>query len=123
MDFDLLSALGADEVMAAIFTEDRAVTDWLVVEAAFTRGLVDAGIIDASTGARIAAACTPASIDRSRLWSEAALVGYPILPLVRMIVEALDPADGGWVHYGATTQDIMDSALSLQMRDAGRRLI
>lgn len=123
MGFDLLSTLGADEVMAGIFTEDRAVADWLAVEAAFTRGLVDAGIIDRATGDRIVAACIPTSIDRERLWTEAAMVGYPILPLVRMVVDALDPVDGGWVHYGATTQDIMDTALSVQLRDAGRRLI
>lgn len=123
MGFDLLSTLGADEVTAAIFTEDRAVAGWLAVEAAFTRALVDAGVLDAASGERIVTACTPANIDRNRLWAEAAMVGYPILPLVRMIVEALEPADGGWVHYGATTQDIMDTALSVQLRDAGRRLI
>lgn len=123
MNFDLLSALGADEAMTAIFTEERLVTDWLLVEAAFTRGLVASGLIDSPTGERIVGACTPSSVDRNRLWTEAAMVGYPILPLVRMICEALEPADAGWVHYGATTQDIMDSALALQMRDAGVRLV
>lgn len=123
MNFDLLSVLGADEAMAAIFTEERAIEDWLRVEAAFTRGLFTAGLIDEATSERIIGACVPANIDRSRLWAEAALVGYPILPLVRMMNEALAPADAGWVHYGATTQDIMDSALAMQLRDAGNRLV
>lgn len=123
MAFDLLSAVGSDEPMTAIFAEDRVVQDWLDVEAAFTYALADAGVIDGATAERIAAACKPGVIDRDVLWSEAAMVGYPILPLVRMICAALDPEDAGWVHFGATTQDIMDSALSLQLRDAGRRLV
>jgi 3-carboxy-cis,cis-muconate cycloisomerase len=121
--FDLLSAVGADDAMAAVFSEDRAVSDWLKVEAAFTRGLAEAELIDGATADRIVAACVPQVIDRDRLWSETATVGYPILPLVRMICEALDDRDAGWVHYGATTQDIMDSALSLQLRDAADRLV
>jgi 3-carboxy-cis,cis-muconate cycloisomerase len=121
--FDLLSAVGADEAMAAIFTEERAVRDWLAVEAAFTHGLVAAGIVDEATGARIVAACRPDVVDREVLWTESAMVGYPILPLVRMICAALDSEDAGFVHYGATTQDIMDSALALQLRDAAQRLV
>jgi 3-carboxy-cis,cis-muconate cycloisomerase len=121
--FDLLSAVGADEAMAEIFTEERAVRDWLAVEAAFTHGLVAAGIVDEATGARIVAACRPDVVDREVLWTESAMVGYPILPLVRMICGALDSDDAGFVHYGATTQDIMDSALALQMRDAAQRLV
>lgn len=123
VNFDLLSALGADEAMAAIFSEERAVGDWLLVEIGFTRGLVAAGLVEPEAGERIVRACTPANIERDRLWAESAMVGYPVLPLVRMICEALEPADAGWVHYGATTQDIMDSALALQLRDAADRLI
>lgn len=123
MTFDLLSALGGDDAMAAIFTEDRAISDWLLVEAAFTRGLVAAGVVESSAGERIVRACVMANVDRARLWDETAVVGYPVLPLVRAICEALDPADAGWVHYGATTQDIMDSSLALQLKDAGLRLI
>jgi 3-carboxy-cis,cis-muconate cycloisomerase len=123
MTFDLLSAVGADEPMHAIFRDTRVIDDWLGVEAAFAWALHDAGLVDAGTAARIADACSTVDIDRPKLWAESALVGYPILPLVRMICAALDDADAGWVHYGATTQDIMDTALALQLRDAADRLI
>lgn len=118
-----MTTIGADEAMAAIFGEDRAVGDWLVVEAALTRGLAEAAVIDGETAERIVAACRPQVVDRDVLWSETALVGYPILPLVRMICAALDQTDAGYVHWGATTQDIMDCALALQMRDAADRLL
>jgi 3-carboxy-cis,cis-muconate cycloisomerase len=121
--FDLMTTIGADGAMAAIFGEDRAVRDWLSVEAALTRGLAEAAVIDGGTAERIVAACGPQVVDRDVLWSETALVGYPILPLVRMICAALDETDAGYVHWGATTQDIMDCALALQMRDAADRLL
>ena len=123
MTFDLLNAVGADEAMAAVFAEDRAVSGWLAVEAALTRGLAAANIIDDATADRIVHACRPDVVDQDVLWSETAMVGYPIFPLVRMICAALDDADAGFVHFGATTQDIMDTALVLQLRDAGQRIL
>ncbi|GIF63865.1 adenylosuccinate lyase [Asanoa ishikariensis] len=123
MAFDLLGKLGEDGVMGAVFSEERAVSDWLVVEAAFARALADAGAIDQARGERIAAACRLDVIDRQRLWKETRNVGYPILPLVKQIVAALSDDDAAWVHYGATTQDIMDCALALQLRDAADRLV
>lgn len=123
MTFDLLSAFGGDEAMASIFTEDRLVGDWLDVEAALAWGLAVGGLVDEGAAGRIAAACRVDVVDRAALIAESAMVGYPIFPLVRMICRALDDADAGFVHFGATTQDIMDTALALQMRDAGDRLV
>ncbi|MEV1329704.1 adenylosuccinate lyase family protein [Micromonospora costi] len=122
MAFDLLGKLGEDGIMSAVFSEERVVSNWLVVEAEFARALADAGVIDTARGERIAAACRLDVIDRERLWKETRNVGYPILPLVKQIVAALDDDDAAWVHYGATTQDIMDCALALQLRDAADRL-
>jgi 3-carboxy-cis,cis-muconate cycloisomerase len=123
LTFDLLIAVGGDDALAAIFTEQRAVRDWLEVEAALAHGLAKAGVIDEARAERIVAACRPEVIDMDRLWAETAMVGYPIFPLIRMICDALDDDDAGFVHFGATTQDIMDSALALQLRDAGLRLV
>ncbi|MBV9587595.1 MAG: adenylosuccinate lyase family protein, partial [Alphaproteobacteria bacterium] len=61
------------------------------------------------------------TLDLARLKRETETVGYPILPLVRQLADkAGDP--GRWVHWGATTQDIMDTAAVLQIR-AGLELI
>ncbi|MBM2621801.1 hypothetical protein JIG36_40485 [Actinoplanes sp. LDG1-06] len=123
MAFDLLTQLGGDEPMAAVFSQERAVSDWLLVEAELGRALATAGVVDAATGERIAQACRLDVVDLPRLWAESANVGYPIFPLVRMICEALEDGDAAFVHYGATTQDIMDCALALQVRDAANRLL
>lgn len=122
MRFDLLSRIGGDAAMERTFSEEETVTAWLRVEAALGRALAAAGVMPAGLGERIAAACTLESIELPRLWKESAVVGYPILPLVRMIADHLPEADAAFVHYGATTQDIMDSGLVLQVIEGLDRL-
>ncbi|MGY2876574.1 3-carboxy-cis,cis-muconate cycloisomerase [Marmoricola sp. URHA0025 HA25] len=118
MHFDLLARIGGDPAMERVFSEERTVASWLRVEAALGRALASAGVVDIEVGERIADACVMESIDLTRLWKESAVVGYPILPLVRMICENLPEADAAHVHYGATTQDIMDSGMALQIGEA-----
>lgn len=122
MAFDLLSRLYADGPMEAIFSEVASVEGWLSVEAALARGLARAGIIGVEQAETIAAACIPATVDVERLWAQTRVVGYPILPLVRMICAGLPPDVAGLVHWGATTQDIMDTALARQLTEAVDRL-
>jgi adenylosuccinate lyase len=57
-----------------------------------------------------------AGLDFDRLRSETDIVGYPILPLVRQL-SAMCGSSGKFVHWGATTQDIMDTASVLQIKD------
>ena len=71
----------------------------------------------------IAAACTLQNLDVPALWADTANVGYPILPLVRQVTDRLPASEQGWLHYGATTQDIMDTGLSLQLAAAIDRLV
>jgi 3-carboxy-cis,cis-muconate cycloisomerase len=120
--FLMLSRLFGDDVMAVTFGEDRTISGWLDAEAALALAQGELGVIPSAIADQIAAAATLDCIDREQLWREARNVGYPILPVVRMIAAAL-PADAeGRVHYGATTQDIMDTGLALQLRDAVARL-
>jgi 3-carboxy-cis,cis-muconate cycloisomerase len=91
------------------------------VEAALARaqaqlGIVPAEAADAISQAAAAIAKEPQSLDLARLKRETENVGYPILPLVRQLAERAGEG-GRWLHWGATTQDIMDSAAVLQIRD------
>ena len=61
----------------------------------------------------IAAAARSIKVDLRKLRHEAEIVGYPILPRVHQLSEA-----GRYLHWGATTQDIMDTANVLQLRAA-----
>jgi len=52
-----------------------------------------------------------------RLSRETDIVGYPILPLVQQLVEATPAEMAKYIHWGATTQDIIDNASMLQIRE------
>ncbi|MEI6363813.1 MAG: adenylosuccinate lyase family protein [Actinomycetes bacterium] len=101
--------------MARVWSEEATISAWLRVEAELARAQARTGLITQSDADAISSACSLENIDTPRLWADAEVVGYPILPLVRQITEHLAEGPNGRVHYGATTQDIMDSGLALQV--------
>lgn len=120
--WSLLGALYADEPTARIFSEPETVRSWLAVEAALAQAQADAGVLTREEADAIAGAAVLENIDLAALREGSRNVGYPILPLVRMIAAALPDSANGRVHLGATTQDIMDTGLALQLRAALDRL-
>jgi len=121
--FSMLHRAFGDAEMEAVFSEQASVESWLRTEAALARAQASVGEITADRADAIATACTLDNIDLGSLWVETANVGYPILPLVRQITEHLPAGERGSLHYGATTQDIMDTGLSIQLATAIDRLI
>lgn len=121
-EMDLLFQLYGDPVTESTFSLPATIRSWLGVEAALAGALGDTGIVSAAQADSISAACTLENVDPSRLWEETRVVGYPILPLVRMICRALPDEEAAFVHWGTTTQDIMDTALVLQVSTTMRRL-
>ncbi len=121
--FDLLRELYGDRDMVELFSAERSVAFWKQVEAALALAQARLGIIDAERAAAIEQVCAdPRSVDLDALWESARNVGYPILGLVRQLDEALPEHLRGSLHLGATTQDIMDSGLALQL-DAAMDLV
>ena len=117
-----LTRVFGDPAMARIFSLDSTIESWLEVERSLAWAEVEVGLLDAHDARAIENGATLASIDRSQLWEQTRVVGYPILPLVRMIAAKLPDGPDGRVHFGATTQDIMDSGLALQLGAAAKRL-
>ena len=106
------------EAMRAIFADEALVGRYLDVEAALARAQARLGIIPGEAAREIEAKAQREAIDFARLKVETERVGYPILPLVRQIAERCADGLGEYAHWGATTQDIMDCAVVLQVRDA-----
>jgi 3-carboxy-cis,cis-muconate cycloisomerase len=104
--------------MRAVFSDAGFLERCLQVEAALARAQAGLGLIPAAAAAEISARAKPGILDFARLKRETEVVGYPILPLVRLLADACAGDAGKYVHWGATTQDIMDSALVLQLRAA-----
>ncbi|GAA0934368.1 lyase family protein [Pseudonocardia zijingensis] len=113
--FSLLVHLAGDGEQLEIFSEQSSIEAWLAAERALARAQAEHGVITRDDADAIVAAARPGNVDAAALWTSARTVGYPILGLVRAISAALPPGPDGRVHYGATTQDIMDTGLALQM--------
>lgn len=99
-----------------VFGERGTVKAYLRFEAALAEVEGELGVIPAEAVAPIVAACRLEAIDLDALRQAAAVVGYPIVPLVSMLARRAGNA-GQWVHFGATTQDVMDTAQVLQLRE------
>ncbi|PKU21561.1 3-carboxy-cis,cis-muconate cycloisomerase [Telmatospirillum siberiense] len=100
-----------------IFSDRALISRYIEVEIALARAEAKCGVIPAEAAREIAARSDFDKLDLDRLRHETEIVGYPILPLVHQLVEMCGEA-GRYVHWGATTQDIMDTAVVLQIRAA-----
>jgi 3-carboxy-cis,cis-muconate cycloisomerase len=103
--------------MRAVFSDEALVGRYLETEAALARAQARAGVVPQSAADAISAAALAVVINFDKLRQQTEIVGYPILPLVHQLSEAAGEA-GRYVHWGATTQDIMDTANVLQIRSA-----
>lgn len=113
--FSLMDRLVGDPDQLAVFSEDSTVDGWLAAERALARAQAATGVLSPGEAAAICRAARLSSVDREALWRTARTVGYPVLGLVRQISGRLPDGPDGRVHYGATTQDIMDTGLALQL--------
>jgi len=109
-------AFGTAE-MRAIFSDHALIQRYIDVEVALAKAEAVVGVIPAEAADIIASRSSIEKIDFDHMREETDIVGYPILPLVHQMVAMCGDA-GRYVHWGATTQDIMDTAVSLQVRDA-----
>ena len=102
---------------------DTGDTAWLQAmldtEAALARALERAGLAAQGAGAAVTAAATAANFDPGELGRQAALTGNPVPALVSALAGRLPPAAAAAVHQGATSQDIIDTAMMLLARNGG----
>jgi 3-carboxy-cis,cis-muconate cycloisomerase len=95
-------------------TSDQA---WLAamldVEAALAEAESAAGLVPAEAAAAIRAACVPDRFDIERLGLEAVASANPVVPLVDALRRAVPTEAAAYVHFGATSQDILDTAMML----------
>lgn len=99
-----------------VFSDLRLISRYAEVEIALAKAEARCGVIPTQAAEEIAKLTNVAAFDFELLRSETDNVGYPILPVVHQIAKQCGEA-GRYVHWGATTQDIMDTAVILQVRD------
>jgi 3-carboxy-cis,cis-muconate cycloisomerase len=100
---------------------DTGDTAWLQAmldtEAGLARALERAGLAAGGAGAEVTAAAQAGHFDAAELGRQAALTGNPVPALVRVLAGMLPPPAAAAVHRGATSQDIIDTAMMLVARD------
>jgi 3-carboxy-cis,cis-muconate cycloisomerase len=104
-----------------IFAEDVTVQRMLDFEAALARAEAEAGVIPEDAATLIAANCRAELFDLEDIAAGSAQAGNLAIPLIRELarkVAAKNERASGYVHWGATSQDVIDTALVLQIREA-----
>ncbi|MDW6063603.1 lyase family protein [Streptomyces sp. FXJ1.4098] len=101
--------------MREIFCDTANVQRIIDTETALARAQAKVGIIPAEAADDITAKAGLDGLDLERLRTETEIVGYPVLPIVKQVAEQCGDA-GRYLHWGATTQDIMDTAVMLQCK-------
>lgn len=122
----LLQALVGDEEVGALFSNEAELAAMLRVEAALAEAGAGAGLIGHEAARRIAEICRSFRPDWEKLASGLARDGVIVPEFVRQLRVAVGEDHAGAVHLGATSQDIIDTALILRLKGVieilGRRL-
>jgi adenylosuccinate lyase len=108
----------ARPAMSRIWSDGRRLEHWLAVELAVTAARERRGEPASGTTARLRAR---ARIDEARMAEIEAEVGHDVIAFLSMLAESLGD-DARHVHVGLTSSDVVDSALALQLAEAGRAL-
>ncbi|WAP52552.1 lyase family protein [Arthrobacter sp. ATA002] len=120
-DYGLLAPAWAGTRVAALTGDTALLQALLDVELAWVRVLDDAGLADPEAAAAVAAVSDASLYDAASLAERAQGGGNPVIPLLadlRKLAQAESPAAAAAIHRGATSQDIMDTALMLLARRA-----
>src|SRR6185437_7203209 len=104
--------------MRQVFSDENRVQKYLDFEAALARAQAKLGVIPKEAGEEIVRHCNAGEIDYAKLKTQTERIGYPVLPVVQQLVALCKDGLGEWCHWGATTQDITDSATIMQIREA-----
>ncbi len=117
MDSILLGNLYSTSAMRAVFADEARLQRYLDIEAALAQAEARLGLIPIAAAEEIARQAVAANFDLPALRERTETVGAPIAPVVDQLAARCAGDFGQYCHWGATTQDIADTATVLQMRD------
>ncbi|WP_125775521.1 class-II fumarase/aspartase family protein [Antribacter gilvus] len=111
-----------DAGIAALFSVENRFQKRLDVEAALAQAEAEVGLIPEPAGRAICAAAQLDKLDLGRVAAATAAASHPLVPLIEEFARVVGREHGGWVHWGATTQNITQTADVLVLRDAHTRV-
>src|ERR1700750_2087600 len=105
------------DAMRRVFSDENRVQKYLDFEAGLARAQARLEIIPQNACDEILEHGDAAQYDMGKIKSQTERIGYPVLPVVQQLVALCRDGLGEWCHWGATTQDITDSATVMQIRE------
>jgi adenylosuccinate lyase len=117
IDSRALGSLFTSHAVRDVFTDRAMIQSWLDAEAALVAAQAELGLVPDTAAEVIIGEARADQWDLGQLAAEIERTAHPLVPVTRMLAERSGEA-GAWVHYGATTQDITDTGLVLQSRQA-----
>ena len=121
----LIESLSATETLSQVFSDGLVLEAMLDFEAALARAEARVGLIPAEAAAAITDAAVAEGFDTAQIVRQSWRAGTPAIPLVRMLTErvrARNAAAAGFVHWGATSQDVTDTAMVLLLGQCSARV-
>lgn len=116
-DIQSLQHLWSTDEMREIFSEENRVQKWLDFEVALARSQAELGIIPAAAAEEIARHAQVSGLDLPAMSAEIRRIKHSLVPALKQ-VQARCKEHGEWLHYGATTQDVLDTGMALQVKQA-----
>ena len=116
-DWTIYRHLFSAEAMERIFGEAAVLERMVAFERAVAKVQGEMGLIPAEAARQIVDQISADRLDLERLRKDTAVVGRPVIGLVKQLGEQAGEDVAPWVHYGMTTYDVMDTATVLQIRD------
>lgn len=104
--------------MRAVWDDRRTQQRWLDVEAALAEAEAELGIVPEAAAEEIAGAARIDELDLEAMKAEFDATWNPVVPLVNALRKVLSPSAARYVHWGATSKNIFDTGLMLQIKDA-----
>lgn len=117
LDFQLQANFYVTPELLAVFEEQRKMNRWLQVEAALARAQGELGIIPAEAASEITAKADFDHLDREKISSAYRQSRNSLMPVIKALRGACRDQFGQYVHYGATTQDILDTGQVLEIEE------
>lgn len=118
IDSKVFGDMFSEAQMRHVWSDENRTAKYLDIERALAKVQGELGIIPQEAADEIVRNCEPSQIDWARLKAKTEQVGYPIIAVVNQINANCRDGLGEYCHWGATTQDITDTATVLQIREA-----
>jgi 3-carboxy-cis,cis-muconate cycloisomerase len=118
IDSELYKGIYVSEEMNKVFSDESLLQKWLDAEAALALAEAEVGLIPKEAANEIVRKAKYENLDMETIRKGIVETSHPLITLIRSLEKVCDGDAGRYVHWGATTQDIMDTAVVLQMKEA-----